>query len=129
MGIEYALPGELKNKIRKILNELIEADTELKALLLAYMDGTPIASTLSSSTEMSVLAAILATLAALNRKIINYLPLKDFKYSTSKFEEGGIFITPIAQKYFLLVYFSKNAKLGIVLRDIELLKKKLSEIL
>ena len=116
-------------KIREALKEILELNKEIKALLLAHSDGAPITSTLSSEEESLVLSAILATLAALNRKIVNYIPLNKFVYSTSRFEEGGIFITPVDGEYLLLVYYSKNAKLGILMRDIELLKKKLKKLL
>jgi len=129
MGSEYMVSNKNTEKIKAVLKEFLELNKDIKALLLAHSDGTPITSTLTSEEESLVLSAILATLTALNRKIVNYIPLSKFIYSTSRFEEGGIFITTFDGEYLLLVYYSKNAKLGLLMRDIELLKRKLKGLL
>lgn len=129
MSQEYMISKERIEKIRNVLKEIIDLNKNIKALLLAHLDGSPITSTLTSEEESLILSAILATLTALNQKIVNYIPLKKFIYSTSKFEEGGIFITTVESQYLLLVYYSKTAKLGILMRDVELLKRKLKSVL
>jgi len=116
-------------EIKSVLEELMKINPNIKGILIARYDGMPLVSTILNRSEEAVLSAILATISMLHNRIMQHLPLNEFKYSMSRFANGGILLTSLTSEYLALIFFSEKAKLGILLRDIENLRSKLINIL
>ena len=113
---------------KKVLEDLIKVPG-VEAAVLSTFDGLPLTSTLSSMELEEKIAALTAVLTEVASRTLRELNKGESDWTITYSKDGsGILLTDIKSVGYLSIVFSKNTRLGIVLHEARIAKRKLSQI-
>ena len=118
-----------RKKVQEILRSLLEDNPDVLGSALISNDGLVMASSLSESIDQDILSAIFTALESIAQRACRQMKFGAMDKLVLLAEKGGAIICPFKKEY-LLVLIRGEAKLGIILMDvdqaIERLKKSIS---
>ncbi len=122
----------LELEIQEILQSLLKRNQYIRFALLSSVEGMPIAYASSKwgfdDAEVNIAAAS-AVLLATSFKTATMYGLGDLDGLIMEAQNGRVFILPIDDSKLLTVFFSKNAPLNILKRDLDYTKRKIKEVI
>ncbi|HDJ89981.1 MAG TPA: hypothetical protein ENG40_04735 [Thermoprotei archaeon] len=113
-------------EMRKVL--IKESPPQFISILIGTEDGLPIISTMSKEYEKNS-AGLLATILNTVELLAKLSNLGKINYIISNHEEGGIFVTKISSKYYILIIFEKGLKEGILFFHVKRIISKIKKYL
>ena len=116
-------------KLYKILQGIKNSTPNIEGLILLTWDGLTIASNVRSASEEEYTSAICATLISLGENFLDAFNQGLFEYVHVKSKEKGIFLGKIIEEVGLVMITKVEAKLGVLIYELEKAKVKIIDIL
>jgi hypothetical protein len=112
--------------LNSLLEEFVRRTPGMEAMALVTMDGLIMASSLPSGAGEERVAAMSSALLSIASRIANELERGEFKRALVAGSEGFIVLVPSGSDFLLTAVCSKDARLGMVLFEINKLAGFLS---
>ena len=129
---EEALISEIGNKITDVLKELTMLNNSIEACIVSSAEGLPVAWYAEKPEilrEEGRIAASITVIFSTSERESMDLGKGHVEHVVEKKKNGNIVLRLINEDYILAVVTNKDAKLGVVLRDMGQAAKKILEIL
>ncbi|MHA1270764.1 MAG: roadblock/LC7 domain-containing protein [Candidatus Helarchaeota archaeon] len=121
---------ELKSdNILSIINELKQFSTNVEGISIVSSEGLTIYSNIRAGIEDEKVGVMSATLVSIGMNAIYSFNKGNFKSTFIKGEKGYILLGEINQQIVIMIITGLNVKLGVLLWELEKVKKKLAEVL
>jgi len=119
----------LSDKIREVFGELSQDVEGLKGIVIATMDGLPVASDIKSTEEQNRIAAMVSSLTILSRKVAPQLDVGKAQDLLIEAEDGKIFCYTVGDDAILALITSKDVNLGIIRMKLPRIREQLKELI
>ena len=121
----------LKLKASGVINSLFQIDKWISALLIATTEGDPIVlfSPKPVDINQAEIAAASSVILATSSKYVESFGKKPIRRILVLADKGIMVIKPLINDYLLVSLINREAKLGIVLRDIEWISNEITNVL
>ncbi len=116
----------LSSNINSLLEQFVKRTLGMEAVALVTMDGLIMASSLPSGAGEERVAAMSSALLSIASRITEELERGEFKRALVAGSEGFIVLVPSSSGFLLTAVCSKDARLGMVLFEINKLATFLS---
>jgi predicted regulator of Ras-like GTPase activity (Roadblock/LC7/MglB family) len=100
-----------------LLNNLLNAVPEIEAAAIVSVEGLPIAFALSRDVDETKIAAMVATLQLLSKRVIIEMQKGDFDQLYIRGSDGYLLVLQAGPNAILMVSAAKDARLGLILLD------------
>ena len=120
-----AIGEELKTHIEALRNSI----PEMKGVLLASMEGLPIAHSLSTGLEANRLAAIATGATSLSQRISQSVSTGAFADAFIRADQGSLFLYPAGPKAVLVLSVAPGGNTGLVHLEARTVAEQIGKLL
>ncbi|MCD6458472.1 MAG: roadblock/LC7 domain-containing protein [Thermoproteales archaeon] len=117
------------DQMKETLLKLIRDNPHIDFAEIVSTDGLPIISSIDSPEEESKIAAMAAAISGVAERFATELKKGKIDQVSLFADNGGVIIVSITPEAYLAVTFTAGAKLGLILHDINMARRKLSEFM
>ncbi len=119
----------LGEEIRKVFEEVSRDLKGVRGILIATMDGLPVASDVKSTEEENRIAAMVSSLTILARKAAPQLDVGKMQDLLIEADEGKIFCYSVGDEVILALITTKDANLGMIRMKLPRIREKLKDLI